>query len=103
MGLSSDNPRLASQTNVCGETHVVDEDGNIIKRATARNDRMRFFNFRGGQTVDPQGGVIDAYSGSTFTACKPWMATWATLRKTSSASATSTPVARPGRHELESG
>jgi hypothetical protein len=57
-GLSSDTPRFA-ETNVCGESQELDSGGNIIARATAPNDRMHFFNLRGSQTVDPDGGVID--------------------------------------------
>ncbi|HZO90833.1 MAG TPA: DUF3238 domain-containing protein [Chthonomonadaceae bacterium] len=63
-GLSSDTPRIAFQNNLCGESHEVDEQGNIIASATAPSDRMMFLNLRGSQTVDPNGGVIDGIPGS---------------------------------------
>src|SRR5215510_2196526 len=45
-GLTTDDPRIVHQQNVCGESLELDDDGNIIARATASNDRMRFFNLR---------------------------------------------------------
>ncbi len=62
-GLSSDNPRFVEH-NVCGESQEIDSDGNVIARATASSDRMHFFNLRGSQTVDPEGGVLDGIPGS---------------------------------------
>jgi hypothetical protein len=62
--LSSDAPSLASQRHIVGESHEVDGDGTIIATATASNDRMQFFNLRGSQTIDPNGGVIDGVPGS---------------------------------------
>ena len=62
--LSTDNPSIASERQVCGESHEVDGEGNIIASATADTDRMKFFNLRGSQTVDPEGGVIDGIPGS---------------------------------------
>jgi len=64
VGLSSDNPRIAFQKHNCGTSHEVDGDGNIIGSATADTSRMKFFNFRDSQTVDPSGGVIDGIPGS---------------------------------------
>ncbi|MBZ5618357.1 MAG: DUF3238 domain-containing protein [Acidobacteriia bacterium] len=58
-GLSSDNPRILTQRQVCGPSHEVDDNGNIIATETADIDRMRFFNFRGSKTADPNGGIID--------------------------------------------
>ena len=64
-GLSTDNPVIAYQKNVCGESHQVDDDGNIIASATAGSDRMFFTNLRGSQSVDPEGGgVVDGIPGS---------------------------------------
>lgn len=57
-GLSSDNPSFTDR-HLCGESQELDSSGNIIARATASCDRMHFFNLRGSQTVDPNGGVID--------------------------------------------
>jgi len=62
--LSSDVPQLAAQRQICGESHEVDGDGNIIASATASTDRMSFFNLRGSQTIDPNGGVIDGIPDS---------------------------------------
>src|SRR5712692_3857658 len=62
--LSSDTPTIAFQRNICGESHEVDEDVNIIASATASSDWMQFFNLRVSQTVDPEGGVIDGVPGS---------------------------------------
>src|SRR5438874_1265449 len=62
--LSSDAPSLASQRHIVGESHEVDGDGTIIATATASNNRMQFFNLRGSQTIDPNGGVIDGVPGS---------------------------------------
>jgi hypothetical protein len=62
--LSTNNPRVDSQLNFCGESHEVDEGGNIIASATASADRMTFLNLRGSQTVDPEGGVVDGIAGS---------------------------------------
>ena len=59
VGLSSDTPRADSEQNLAGESHEVDDDGNIIASATASSDRMSFLNLRGSQTVDPDGGVVD--------------------------------------------
>jgi Protein of unknown function (DUF3238) len=64
VGLSSDDPRISTQRQVCGESQEVDSDGNIIATATADTNRMRFLNFRGSQTIDPNGGVIDGIPGS---------------------------------------
>lgn len=62
--LSSDTPQLVSQRQICGTSHEVDADGNIIASATASTEQMSFFNLRGSQTVDPEGGVIDGIPGS---------------------------------------
>jgi len=62
--VSSDTPTIQSQTHICGETHRIDEAGNVLERATAAADRMRFLNLRGSQTVDPEGGVIDGIPNS---------------------------------------
>jgi Protein of unknown function (DUF3238) len=62
--LSSDTPQLANQRQICGESHEVDDNGNIIASATASTKRMFFTNLRGSQTVDPEGGVIDGIPGS---------------------------------------
>jgi Protein of unknown function (DUF3238) len=62
-GLSSGSPTF-SQRQVCGESHEVDSDGNIIGTATAPTDRMQFSNLRGSQTTDPEGGVVDGVPGS---------------------------------------
>src|SRR5439155_18224149 len=57
-GLSTDNPTIAFQNNVCGESREVDGKGNIIASATASADRMFFANLRGSQSVDPDGGGL---------------------------------------------
>jgi hypothetical protein len=62
-GLSSDTPSIAFK-NVCGESHEVDDSGNVIAAATASTDRMMFTNLRGSQTTDPNGGVIDGIPDS---------------------------------------
>jgi hypothetical protein len=62
--LSSKSPSLASQRQIVGESQEVDGHGKIINRATARADRMQFFNLRGSQTVDPHGGVVEGVPGS---------------------------------------
>lgn len=64
VGLSGGSPGVESELNLCGESHEIDEDGNIIASATASTDRMAFNNLRGSQTVDPEGGVIDGVPGS---------------------------------------
>lgn len=64
VGLSSDTPRIDSQRNLCGESHEVDPEGNVIATATASSEGMTFLNLRGSQTVDPEGGVIDGIPGS---------------------------------------
>ena len=53
-----------TQNSFCGETIEVDASGNVIGRATADSSGVRFFNLRGSQTVDPEGGVIDGPPGS---------------------------------------
>jgi hypothetical protein len=59
-GLATDTPNIAFQNNVCGESHEVDSDGNIILSATASAERMFFANLRGSKSVDPDGGgVVD--------------------------------------------
>lgn len=63
-GLSSDAPQIAEEKQICGESMELDEQGNILQRATASTDRMHFTNLRGSQTVDPEGGVIDGIPGS---------------------------------------
>jgi hypothetical protein len=63
-GLSSDNPTIASEQNICGESIEVDDAGNELQRATAKTDRMKFLNLRGSQTTDPEGGVVDDVAGS---------------------------------------
>jgi hypothetical protein len=57
-GLGSD-PRIVSQKQLCGASHEVDDDGNIIATDTAGTDDMKFFDLRGPQTVDPNGGIVD--------------------------------------------
>lgn len=64
VGLSSDSPQIAEEKQICGESLELDEQGNILQRATASTDRMKFVNLRGSQTVDPEGGVIDGIPGS---------------------------------------
>jgi len=62
--LDGDNFQVVSEVQVCGESHEIDDSGNIIASATAPTDRMKFFNLRGSQTIDPNGGVIDGIPGS---------------------------------------
>src|SRR5436190_4873978 len=62
--LSSENPVVMEETHRCGESFELDDDGNIINRATAPTDGMHFFNLRGSQTVDPEGGVLDGVPDS---------------------------------------
>ena len=64
VGLSSDAPQVAEEKQICDESLELDEQGNILQRATAPTDRMKFVNLRGSQTVDPEGGVVDGISGS---------------------------------------
>jgi hypothetical protein len=64
VGLSSDNPRIAVEKQIIGESQEVDDNGHVIGTATASNSRMKFSNLRGSQTVDPNGGVIDGIPGS---------------------------------------
>ncbi|MGN6341289.1 MAG: hypothetical protein ACTHML_10020 [Ginsengibacter sp.] len=62
--ISSDNPTIAYQKNICGESLELEDSKNIVTRETARNDRMQFTNLGGSQTVYPEGGVIDGIHGS---------------------------------------
>jgi hypothetical protein len=62
--LDGDAFQVVSEIQVCGESHEIDETGNIIASATAPADRMKFFNLRGSQTIDPDGGIIDGIPGS---------------------------------------
>jgi hypothetical protein len=62
--LATSAPRLEYQRHVCGESHEVDDNGEVVASATAGTDRMQFFNLRGAQTTDPEGGVIDGIPGS---------------------------------------
>lgn len=64
VGLSSDSPEIVEEKQICGESLELDEQGNILQRATASTDRMKFVNLRGSQTIDPEGGVIDGIPGS---------------------------------------
>ena len=64
VGLNTDSPRIAVEKHIIGESHEVDDNGNIIASGTATNERMRFTNLRGSQTVDPNGGVVDGIPGS---------------------------------------
>jgi hypothetical protein len=64
VGLSSDTPQIAEERQICGESLELDEQGNILQRATAPTDRMKFTNLRGSQTIDPEGGVVDGIPGS---------------------------------------
>jgi len=64
VGLSSELPQIAEEKQICGESLELDEQGNILQRATASTDRMKFLNLRGSQTVDPEGRVIDGIPGS---------------------------------------
>jgi hypothetical protein len=64
VGLDGESFQVASEVQLCGESHEIDEDGNIIASATAPTDRMKFLNLRGSQTIDPDGGVIDGIVGS---------------------------------------
>jgi hypothetical protein len=57
-GLATDNPTVAFQANLCGESHEVDGDGNVIGSATASSKRMSFVNLRGSTSVDAEGGGI---------------------------------------------
>src|ERR1041385_2415886 len=43
--LSTNTPRVDSQLNFCGESHEVDEGGNIIASATASADGRTFVQF----------------------------------------------------------
>ncbi len=64
-GLSTDAPTIVDEKQICGESLEIDEDGNVLRRATAPTDRMRFNNLRGSQTLDPEGGgIIDGIPGS---------------------------------------
>jgi hypothetical protein len=64
VGLSSDTSQIAEEKHICGESLELDEQGNILQRATAPTDRMKFTDLRGSQTVDPEGGVVDGIPGS---------------------------------------
>ena len=64
VGLAGDSPSIDSERQVCGTSTEVDSDGNVLATATAATDRMHFFNLRGSQTTDPNGGVIDGIPGS---------------------------------------
>jgi len=55
---------VTEERQICGESHEVDDDGIIIASETASTDRMQFYNLRGPQTVDPEGGVLDGIHGS---------------------------------------
>ncbi|WP_029049008.1 DUF3238 domain-containing protein [Cupriavidus sp. amp6] len=61
---SQDSTVVLGQVHRCGETHELDDDGNIIRTATAPADRILFQNLRGSQTVAPEGGVVDGIPGS---------------------------------------
>jgi hypothetical protein len=64
LGLSSELPQITEEKQICGESLELDEQGNILQRATASTDRMKFVNLRGSQTIDPEGGVIEGIPGS---------------------------------------
>jgi Protein of unknown function (DUF3238) len=64
-GLSSETPQIFEEKQICGESLELDEQGNILQRATAPTDRMKFTDLRGSQTLDPEGGgIIDGIPGS---------------------------------------
>lgn len=56
--LDTDAPAIQSQDIHCGESLEVDrQSGEVIARATAPTDRIRFLNLRGNSSVDPEGGI----------------------------------------------
>lgn len=61
---SQESAAVVDEVHRCGESHQIDEDGQVIQRDTAPTNRMLFQNLRGSQTVDPEGGVIDGIPGS---------------------------------------
>jgi hypothetical protein len=62
-GLSGQSQTF-TENSFCGETIEVDADGNTIGTGTASSSGVRFFNLRGSQTVDPEGGIINGPPGS---------------------------------------
>jgi hypothetical protein len=64
VGLATDNPRVAAEKHIVGESQEVDDNGNVLATDTASNLRVKFSNLRGSQTLDPNGGVIDGIPGS---------------------------------------
>jgi hypothetical protein len=54
--------------NYCGESTEIDgTSGDVIETATAdATGRVRFYNLRANQTVDPEGGVVDDSPSPNF-------------------------------------